>query len=110
MKFPRKGLGEAIAELREKHGYTQETLGVECEVNREMIARVEQGRRIPSFDLLYRIAEALEVSGAILLRHAETKEVSNTKKLCRCNDCGASWTKTHTRTCFRCGSKDSAFI
>ncbi len=48
-----------LKQLREKQGWTQETLAKKVGVARVTIARIEIGNRRPSLDLLERLAKAL---------------------------------------------------
>ena len=56
----RKRIGERIREERKKKGFTQEILAQKVSMQRAHISRIEQGKCSTGFDLLQRIAEALE--------------------------------------------------
>lgn len=56
-----------IKALREKRGWTQETLANRVGVARVTIGRIEIGNRRPSLELLERLAKALKVKIGDLL-------------------------------------------
>ena len=56
----RKRIGERIREERKEKGFTQEILAQKVGMQRAHISRIEQGKCSTGFDLLQRIAEALE--------------------------------------------------
>lgn len=58
----RKRIGEKIRDERKKKGLTQEMLAQQIGMQRAHISRIEQGKCSTGFDLLQRIAEALEKS------------------------------------------------
>lgn len=63
-----KGIfGKVIRQVREEKGITQEKLAELAEVDRTYIYRIETGKRSPSLDIVFRIADALKVSPGHLL-------------------------------------------
>ena len=64
----RMGLGRRIRELRNEKGWTQQELGNYAEVNYKFIGEIERGRQNPSFDILVKIATALDVELPELFR------------------------------------------
>ena len=65
---PRVVLGAAIRRQRLKRGVTQETLGARADLHRTYIADIERGARNPSLETIVRIARALGVRPAALLK------------------------------------------
>lgn len=55
-------IGEKIKEFRKKAGFTQKQLAKECGLAEITIRQYESGKREPSFDRLFLIAEKLHVS------------------------------------------------
>lgn len=55
-------LGKVVRELREAKGMTQEKLAELANIDRTYIYRIEAGKRIPSVDILFRIADGLKMS------------------------------------------------
>lgn len=54
-------LGKTIQQRRKEVGISQEALGIDVEDNRQNILNTEAGRRIPSDDVLKRIAQRLDM-------------------------------------------------
>lgn len=70
-----KLLGLNVRDLRRQQGLSQEELGHRTEMDRSYISDLERGTRNPSVKALGRIAEALGVSPAELLRPRPTSSV-----------------------------------
>jgi transcriptional regulator with XRE-family HTH domain len=60
--------GMRLKELREQKGLTQEALAEKIGVSRGYLSRLEMGRHDPSLSLLRRLARALMVDVAKLLK------------------------------------------
>jgi DNA-binding XRE family transcriptional regulator len=60
-------LGKVIRQVREEKGVTQEKLAELAEVDRTYIYRIEAGKRSPSIDIIFRIADALKITPGNLL-------------------------------------------
>ncbi len=54
-------LGQKIRELRESQNLTQEKLGDMIGVSQDYLSRIEQGKKNPTVNLLYKIAGGLGV-------------------------------------------------
>ena len=65
------GLGQAIRNLRDELGVSQERLGLESGVHRNYIGGIERAERQPSVTTLARLAQALNVKPSDLLARAE---------------------------------------
>jgi putative transcriptional regulator len=63
-------VGEYISSHRKLARLTQTELAAKLEVTRQTVAMLEAGRQLPSFALLYRLAETfnVEVSGLLPTR------------------------------------------
>lgn len=55
-------LGEKIARLRRKNGWSQEELADKMEVSRQAVSKWESGKTQPDLETLQKIAQVLEVS------------------------------------------------
>lgn len=55
-------LGERIRSLRKTKGFSQEALSWEAELHPTYLAQIERGEVNPSFNVLYRITNALQVT------------------------------------------------
>lgn len=72
-----KQLAESIKALRTRQGWSQEKLANEAFVSESHIAQIERGERNASLEVLYRIAEALDVTVPALF--ATDKALRTTK-------------------------------
>ena len=61
MPSPRVALGVRVRELREALPLSQEAFAHKAGLDRTYVSGVERGRRNPTLDVLYRLADALEV-------------------------------------------------
>lgn len=61
LRRPRQQIGPALRALRERRGWTLAELARKASVSRSQVWRVEQGRSVPSYLTLARLAEALDV-------------------------------------------------
>ncbi|WP_336643354.1 helix-turn-helix domain-containing protein [Microbacterium sp. MMO-113] len=61
MPSPRVALGVRVRELREALTLSQEAFAHKAGLDRTYVSGVERGRRNPTLDVLYRLADALEV-------------------------------------------------
>lgn len=55
------GLGARLSEKRREHGLTQEQLAALSGVSQVMVAKIEQGRRLPRLPVLLQLAKALDI-------------------------------------------------
>ena len=65
---PIERMAAQIRKLREARGLTQSELAEKAGVTREYIARLEAGRYDPSLSTIERLAKALKVKPAALLK------------------------------------------
>ncbi|HEV7242361.1 MAG TPA: helix-turn-helix transcriptional regulator [Thermoanaerobaculia bacterium] len=63
--------GTAVRRLRTRLGISQEEFADRVEIHRTYIGGIERGERNPTLTMITRIAVALNVSAAHLLREAE---------------------------------------
>lgn len=61
-------LGKRIEYLRKEKGWSQLTLAIEANINRNYLSDLERGRRNPTIKVLEKIASALTVDLATLLK------------------------------------------
>lgn len=66
-------LGKRIAHLREKQGLTQENLAEKIHYSPNHISKLESARTNPSFDLLLKIAHALNLEIFELFNYKQQK-------------------------------------
>jgi transcriptional regulator with XRE-family HTH domain len=65
---PQPALGEAIRQLRQKRGVTQEDLAHEADITTGTLSLIERGQANPTWGTLKGIAAALDVSIADLAK------------------------------------------
>lgn len=59
---PQPALGEAVRQLREKRGMTQETVAREAGITTATLSLIERGQANPTWDTVKKIAHGLDVS------------------------------------------------
>jgi len=59
-KLP-KVLGKKVQQARKKTGLSQETVAFKVGVSRAYMGYIEQGRNVPSLELLQKVAKVLKV-------------------------------------------------
>ncbi|HET9285306.1 MAG TPA: helix-turn-helix transcriptional regulator [Candidatus Angelobacter sp.] len=64
-----KKLGKRIAELRKKHGFTQEGFAHECGFHRAYMGAVERGEKNLTLAVMNKIATTLKISLAQLFKN-----------------------------------------
>lgn len=65
--FNKKIFCERLKAARKGRNLTLEQLGSQLEVTKQTVSRWEKGERYPALDVLYNIAEVLDVSSDYLL-------------------------------------------
>jgi putative transcriptional regulator len=68
METTRRRFIMRLKALRAKHGLTQEALAKRARLSREYIARLELGKHDPSLSALAKLAKALKVTVADLVK------------------------------------------
>lgn len=72
-------LGSRIRSLRNAKGWTQQELGGRADINYKFLGEIERGQQNPSFQVLVKIATALEVELPELFRFEG--EISDRKEI-----------------------------
>jgi len=72
-------LGRRIRSLRNAKGWTQQDLGGRADINYKFLGEIERGQQNPSFQILVKIADALEVELPELFRFDQ--EISDRKEI-----------------------------
>ncbi|MBM4220913.1 MAG: helix-turn-helix transcriptional regulator [Gammaproteobacteria bacterium] len=67
----RRAFGIVLRELRQKAGYSQEALALECDLDRTFISMLERGVRGASLDTVFSIARALDTTPSKLVSMVE---------------------------------------
>jgi len=63
--------GQAVRELREATGISQEAFAAKCGIDRSHYGGIERGEHNPSLTSVFRLADALGVSPSEIHAHAE---------------------------------------
>ena len=74
-----KAIGERVFEARQSKGWSREKLGRETELSHQTIVRIEGASRMANLDTLQKVAHALGVSLAYLLK-GEQEDTPNPPK------------------------------
>lgn len=88
-------VAKQITNLRVRLGMTQQQLAKELHVGPSAIGMYEQGRRVPSIEMLVQMADLFGVSLDYLITGKEfsgmatTENVATTQHDCRCRSCCA---------------------
>lgn len=69
-------IGNKIRELRTEQKMTQSNLAERLGVTKSSISSYENGSRLPSYDILLKIARIFKISTDILLGHGDKNEVN----------------------------------
>ncbi|MFH1147524.1 MAG: helix-turn-helix transcriptional regulator [Pseudomonadota bacterium] len=68
-----KAFGEVLQEIRQERGLSQEQLGFESGYHRTYISLLERGKKNPSLNAIFRLANALKINPADILRRVEVR-------------------------------------
>jgi transcriptional regulator with XRE-family HTH domain len=66
-----QAFGEALRELREERGLSQEAAALKCMVDRAYFGKVERGEKSPTLGTIWKIADGFETQPSELLVRAE---------------------------------------
>ncbi len=81
LKLGNETLGKRIARLRKEKGYTQLELAEKIGIIRELISNYERARLRPNYEMIIRLALALEVTADEILGLKSSKKNSNKPSL-----------------------------
>ena len=74
-----KAFGEELHKLRKTKGLSQEKLGLECELDRTFISLMERGKRQPTLETLFKLAERLDTAPSKIVEQVEKRLASASK-------------------------------
>ncbi len=66
-----QAFGDALRELREERGLSQEAAALACGIDRAYFGRLERAAKTPTLKTVWRIADAFETQPSDLLARAE---------------------------------------
>lgn len=61
MMTPKTLFGKRIKHIRESKGWTQENLAEKMDISTNYLSSIERGKENPTFDLLMKLSDAVEV-------------------------------------------------
>lgn len=64
-------LGDELRKAREQAGLTQEELSFEAELDRTYVSQLENDKKSPTLDVLFRICDALGIKVSELIARVE---------------------------------------
>ena len=73
-------LGEELKKSREEADLTQEQVSFAANIDRSYLSQLENNRKSPTVDLLFRICDALGVSAADIIARVEKSRPPKRKK------------------------------
>lgn len=73
-------VGNELRKAREEAGLTQEQLSFEAELDRTYISQLENNKKSPTLDALFRICDALGIAASELIARVEQSQSSKRKK------------------------------
>ena len=69
-------LGATVRRLREQQGWTQEQLAEAAEMSATYIGFIERGENVPTLTIIFRPADALDVTAAELIDDAARERLT----------------------------------
>jgi transcriptional regulator with XRE-family HTH domain len=66
-----QAFGDALRELREERGLSQEAAALTCGIDRSYFGKIERGTKSPTLGTVWKIAHAFETQPSDLLARAE---------------------------------------
>lgn len=64
-------LGKELRKAREEAGLTQEKLAFEAEVDRSYVSLLENDRKSPTVEVLFRLCDAMKIAASELIARVE---------------------------------------
>lgn len=74
-------LGEELRKARSESGLTQEKLAFEADLDRTYISQLENDKKSPTLDALFRIADALGMPASELVARVERSRPGRRKRV-----------------------------
>ncbi|WP_442593297.1 helix-turn-helix domain-containing protein [Parapusillimonas sp. JC17] len=68
-----QAFGSAVRALRTERGIAQEMLANLAGIERSHLGKIERGEHMPTLAIIFKIADALECSTAVLMTQTETQ-------------------------------------
>ena len=65
--------GEELRALRHQQGFSQESLALECDLDRTFISLMERGKRQPTLSTLFKLAKVLNTVPSEIINKVEQR-------------------------------------
>jgi transcriptional regulator with XRE-family HTH domain len=66
-----QAFGDALKELREERGLSQEAAALACQIDRSYFGKLERADKVPTLSTLWKIADGLDTRPSELLARTE---------------------------------------
>jgi transcriptional regulator with XRE-family HTH domain len=73
-------LGNELRKAREKAEMTQEQLALDADVDRTYISMLENDKKSPTVELLFRLCDAMDIAASEILRRVERGDPDESKE------------------------------
>ena len=73
-------LGKELRKAREEAGLTQEKLAFEAEIDRSYVSLLENDKKSPTLDVLFRLCGAMRIPASALIARVEKASGSKTRR------------------------------
>lgn len=77
-------LGQVLRHAREERGMTQDSLAEATDLSKKYISNIERGKSNPSYDVLYRLVSALNISADIFFNVCDIGPEADEQKFLLC--------------------------
>ena len=74
-----KAFGQVLQELRRERGISQEELGFQSGYHRTYISLLERGKKSPSLQTIFQLANALLIEPSEILKRVESSVLNSSK-------------------------------
>ena len=72
-------LGNELRNAREKAELTQEQLALDADVDRTYISMLENDKKSPTVEMLFRICDAMNIAASEVIRRVESGDADGSK-------------------------------
>jgi transcriptional regulator with XRE-family HTH domain len=66
-----QAFGDALRELRDERGLSQEAAALTCKIDRSYYGKLERAEKVPTLTTIWKIADAFGVESSALMARAE---------------------------------------
>jgi len=73
-------LGKELRKAREEAGLTQEKLAFEAEIDRSYVSLLENDKKSPTLDVLFRLCSVMKIPVSVLIARVEKVPISKERR------------------------------